>query len=166
MFTFESIKIFKIELLNWMNKKAFQSKTNRLLAHRYRERFLSHNPKGLVAPGRQTENITFPHTSYAGGNKYLSFCKIKICRISTVLTPSTIYVVIGISKKVYGSISPWSLLLCSTDCASQACIEQEVSELNFVSCTTQHFKLWAFLESIEHDFIKTLNIQTDNQMLT
>ena len=29
MFTFESIKIFKNELLDWMNKKAFQSKTNR-----------------------------------------------------------------------------------------------------------------------------------------
>ena len=37
-------------------------------------------------------------------------------------------------------------------------------ELKFVSYTSSLFG--SFLESIEHDFIKVLQIQTDNEMLT
>ena len=33
--------------------------------------------------------------------------------------------------------------------------------MNFISCTTSFFGLGSFLESIEHDFIKVLKIQTD-----
>ena len=36
----------------------------------------------------------------------------------------------------------------------------------FVSCTTSHVGLCSFLESIEHDFIKTMKIQAGNWMLT
>ena len=36
----------------------------------------------------------------------------------------------------------------------------------FVSCTTSHVRLWLFLESIEHDFIKAVKIQASNWMLT
>ena len=36
----------------------------------------------------------------------------------------------------------------------------------FVSCTTSHVGLGLFLDSIEHDFIKTMNIQAGNWMLT
>ena len=43
---------------------------------------------------------------------------------------------------------------------------QDISVVNFILCTTSHFWLWSFLESIERDFIKTLEIQINNQMLT
>ena len=45
---------------------------------------------------------------------------------------------------------------------------QEISELDFASRTTAYFRLRSFPESIdlEHDFIKLLTIQTDNQIST
>ena len=49
---------------------------------------------------------------------------------------------------------------------SAAIVKQKISEANFVSCTTSHFGLLSLLESIEHDFIKTLMIHTDNQTVT
>ena len=36
----------------------------------------------------------------------------------------------------------------------------------FVSCTTSHVELCSFLESIEHDFIKHMKIQSGHKMLT
>ena len=38
--------------------------------------------------------------------------------------------------------------------------------MSFVSYTTSHVGLCSFLESIEHDFIKALMINTDNQIVT
>ena len=35
----------------------------------------------------------------------------------------------------------------------------------FVSCTTSHYALYSFLESIEHDFLKALMIHRDNQVV-
>ena len=55
---------------------------------------------------------------------------------------------------------------CSTDCARQKSVEKEISEVNFVSCTTSHFGPNSFLESIEHAFIKALMIHTHNQVVT
>ena len=60
----------------------------------------------------------------------------------------------------------WCLLQCLTDWAKQTFIAQEISELNFVSCTTALYGLGSFQESIEHNFIKLSKIQTDNQMST
>ena len=49
---------------------------------------------------------------------------------------------------------------------SQESVGQEISEVNFVSCTTSHVGLCSFLESIEHDFIKAMKILAGNWMLT
>ena len=55
---------------------------------------------------------------------------------------------------------PWSSV-------QHTCVGREIFEVNFVSCTTSHFRIWSFLESIQHDFImKALKVQIDNQMLT
>ena len=43
------------------------------------------------------------------------------------------------------------ITLTSTDCARQVCVEQKISEMSFVSCTTSHVGLRLLLESIEHD---------------
>ena len=47
-------------------------------------------------------------------------------------------------------------------CAGLVCVGQKISEVSFVSCTTSHFGLWLFLESIEHDFIKVIKFQAGN----
>ena len=57
-------------------------------------------------------------------------------------------------------------LMLSTNCASQVCVGQKICEASFVSCTTSHFGLSSFLESIEYDFTKAMKIQTGNWMLT
>ena len=38
--------------------------------------------------------------------------------------------------------------------------------MSFASCSTSHFGLCSFLESIEHDFIKAMKIQTGNSIVT
>ena len=53
-----------------------------------------------------------------------------------------------------------------TDALMTVLISRHISELNFVSCTTSLFELESFLESIEHDFMKFSDIQTDHQIST
>ena len=43
-------------------------------------------------------------------------------------------------------------------------VEQEISEVSFVSCTTSHIGL--ILETVEYDFKKALMIHTDNKIVT
>ena len=53
-----------------------------------------------------------------------------------------------------------------TDCANKTYVGQKVPEVNFVSFTTLLRELRLFLESIEYDFMKLSEIQTDKQMST
>ena len=55
---------------------------------------------------------------------------------------------------------------CSANCASKESVGKEISEVSFVSCTTSHVGLCSFQESIEHDFMKALMIDTDNKIVT
>ena len=48
----------------------------------------------------------------------------------------------------------------SANCASKESGRKEISEVSFVSCPTSHVGFCSFLESIEHDFIKALMIET------
>ena len=54
----------------------------------------------------------------------------------------------------------------SVNCASKESVGKEISEVSFVSCTTSHVGLSLFPESIEHDFMKALMIETDNKIVT
>ena len=48
---------------------------------------------------------------------------------------------------------------CLTNCTRQESVGQEISEVSFLYfMTTSHVGLCSFLESIEHDFIKAMNI--------
>ena len=59
-----------------------------------------------------------------------------------------------------------SSVSCSANCASKEFVGKDIFEVSFVSCTTSHVGLCLFLESIEHDFIKALMIDTGNQIVT
>ena len=54
----------------------------------------------------------------------------------------------------------------SANCASKESVGKEISEVTFVSYTSLHVGLCSFLESIEHDFMKALMIDTDNKIVT